>query len=85
VKELTEGLLDKAANAGVRVEETEGTTIRMVAPTEADIRAFREAGYSVRLLVHGACGFAAGQETDHAGTHDVVTRAVSMARSGSPG
>jgi TldD protein len=90
VKELTEGLLDKAANAGaeyadVRIEETEGTTIRMVAPTEADIRASRKAGYSVRLLVHGAWGFAAEQETDPAGTHEVVTRAVSMARSGSPG
>jgi predicted Zn-dependent protease len=59
VNELTEGMLDKAANAGaeyadIRVEETEGTTIRMVSPTEPDIRASREAGYSIRLLVHRA-------------------------------
>lgn len=37
MKELTEGMLDNAANAGaeyadVRVEENEGTAIRMVAP-----------------------------------------------------
>ncbi|MEW6262731.1 MAG: TldD/PmbA family protein [Thermodesulfobacteriota bacterium] len=85
MKTLTRSLLNKAANAGVehadvRVEKTEGANIRVARTGETEIKATHEAGYSVRVLVDGVWGFAAGQDTSDAGLDEVVTRAVTMAR-----
>jgi TldD protein len=84
-KTLVNRLLSKARDAGaqyvdVRVEEVEGTTIRMAQPDEADIRTYREGGYSVRALVNGAWGFGAGQDRGQDGVDEVAARAVAMAR-----
>jgi TldD protein len=85
MKDLANRLLSRARDAGaryvdVRVEEVEGTTIRMAKPDEADIRTYREGGYSVRALVDGAWGFGAGQDMSQDGVDEVAARAVSMAR-----
>jgi TldD protein len=85
MKDLVKHLLSRAQDAGaryvdVRVEEAEGTTIRMARPDEADIRTYREEGYSVRALADGAWGFAAGQDVSQEGMDEVAVRAVSMAR-----
>lgn len=85
MKALTELLLNLSARAGadradVRVEETEGTTIRAARDGETEVRTGREAGFSVRVLIDGAWGFAAGQETEGKGPEEVVARAVTMAR-----
>lgn len=85
MKMLAELLLSKTSTAGVeysdvRVEENEGTTIRAAGDQRPEIQAVRTAGYSVRVLVDGAWGFAAGQRTDKKGLDEAVYRAVAMAR-----
>jgi len=85
MKNITDRLLSRTRDAGaqyvdVRVEEAEGTTIRMARPDEADIRTYRETGYSVRALVDGAWGFAAGQDLGRDGLDEVADRAATMAR-----
>ncbi len=85
MKALTESLLERLSKAGVeyadvRVEENEGTTIRVAGDEHPEIQAARTAGYSVRVLDGGAWGFAAGQRIDSAGLDEVVARAVAMAR-----